>query len=287
MKYLVTGSSGFLGSYFLKKLIQEKKNFIGIDIKRNPYFDVKKFIKVDIVNLKELTKIFSKHKVDIVIHFAAIPGFDDCQKNPKKAFDTNISGTNNLVYLSRKFNIKKFLFISSFSTKNYLSNINTYGFTKFVGEQLILNKRKNYSMNACILRLSNVFGKYSSHKKSVVHQFVKNSISNKSLIIHDSGRQSRDLIYAGDVINKIYEIIKENKFKKKIYEVCKGKNISINKLSNLIDKITKKHNNIKKIKAPVGYDTKVKNKKKKFNQTYISYLNKRLLSVLNWYREQN
>ena len=123
--------------------------------------------------------------------------------------------------------------------------------------------------------------------RDVTPRFVKNSISNKSLIIHDSGRQSRDLIYAGDVINKIYEIIKENKFKKKIYEVCKGKNISINKLSNLIDKITKKHNNIKKIKAPVGYDTKVKNKKKKFNQTYISYLNKRLLSVLNWYREQN
>ena len=214
MSILVSGSSGFLGTYFINKLNKTKIKYLGIDIKKNPYINVKNFKKLDIQNFNHLDLIFRKYKFKKIIHFAAIPGFDDCQKNPNLAFNTNVVGTNNLANLSKKFKIEKFMFISSFSTKNYFSNISTYGMTKFMGEQIVINNKRNYSLNGCIVRLSNVFGKYSLHKKSVVHQFLKSFIKKKFFFIHDTGKQKRDLIYAGDVIEKLFKILKLKKFKK-------------------------------------------------------------------------
>ncbi len=287
MRFLVTGSSGFLGTYFIKKLIEKKIKFIGIDVKKNPYIKIKNFKKIDIRNIKDLNIIFSKNNFNSIVHFAAIPGFDDCQKNPKLAFDTNVLGTNNLIYLSKKYNIKKFIFISSFSTKNYFSKISTYGMTKFMGEQLIISNKLNYAANACIVRLSNIFGKYSLHKKSVVHQFLKFYLKKKKLLIHDTGDQKRDLIYAGEVISEILKLTKLKKFNKNIYEISKKNNISINELKVLIDQVTTEKNKFIRIKAPIGYDTRVEKKKINTNKKYIEYLNKRLLSVLNWYRQQS
>ncbi len=286
MNILVTGSSGFLGTYFIDKLHKKRAKYLGIDIKKNPYINIKNFKKIDIRNFNDLNFIFKKYKFKEVIHFAAIPGFDDCQKNLKLAFDTNVIGTYNLVELSKKFNVNKFIFISSFSTKNYFSKISTYGMTKFMGEQIIINSKKNYSLNGCVVRLSNIFGKYSIHKKSVVHQFLKNFIQKKIFLIHDTGKQQRDLIYAGDVIEKLFSLSKVRKFSKDFYEISKKNMISINELKILIDKITTKNNSSQKIRAPKGYDTEILKTKSKVDIKYLSYLNKRLLKVLNWYREQ-
>lgn len=286
MSILVTGSSGFLGTYFINKLDKTGTKYLGIDIKKNLYINIKNFKKIDIRNSNDLNLIFRKYKFKKVIHFAAIPGFDDCQKNSKLAFDTNVIGTNNLVEVSKKFKVNNFIFISSFSTKNYFSKISTYGMTKFTGEQIIINNKKNYSFNGCVVRLSNIFGKYSLHKKSVVHQFLKNFIKKKVFLIHDTGKQKRDLIYAGDVIEKLFSLSNEKKFSKDFYEISKKNMISINKLKMLIDKITSKNNLSQKIRAPKGYDTEILNIKSKGDKKYFNYLNKRLLKVLNWYREQ-
>jgi nucleoside-diphosphate-sugar epimerase len=286
MSILVTGSSGFLGTYFINKLDKIGTKYLGIDLKKNSYINIKNFKKIDIRNSNDLNLIFRKYKFKKVIHFAAIPGFDDCQKNSKLAFDTNVIGTNNLVEVSKKFKVNNFIFISSFSTKNYFSKISTYGMTKFTGEQIIINNKKNYSFNGCVVRLSNIFGKYSLHKKSVVHQFLKNFIKKKVFLIHDTGKQKRDLIYAGDVIEKLFSLSNKKKFSKDFYEISKKNMISINKLKILIDKITSTNNLSQKIRAPKGYDTEILITKSKEDKKYFNYLNKRLLKVLNWYREQ-
>ena len=78
-----------------------------------------------------------------------------------------------------------------------------------------------------------------------------------------------------------------NKFKKDYYEISKKALVSINELKSIIDKITQKNNFSIKIKAPGGYDTKVLSIKNTLNKKYLNYLNKRLLIVLNWYREQS
>jgi nucleoside-diphosphate-sugar epimerase len=141
-------------------------------------------------------------------------------------------------------------------------------------------------LNGCVVRLSNVFGKYSLHKKSVVHQFLKSFIKKNFFLIHDTGKQKRDLIYAGDVIEKLFKILKLKKFTKDYYEISKKNMISINQLKILIDKITSKDNLSIKIKAPKGYDTNILRTKTRPDMKYLNYLNKRLLVVLNWYNER-
>ena len=106
-------------------------------------------------------------------------------------------------------------------------------------------------------------------------------------MIHDTGDQKRDLIYAGEVISEILKLTKLKKFNKNIYEISKKNNISINELKVLIDQVTTEKNKFIRIKAPIGYDTRVEKKKINTNKKYIEYLNKRLLSVLNWYRQQS
>ena len=66
--------------------------------------------------------------------------------------------------------------------------------TKFTAEQITINSKKNYNLNSCVVRLSNVFGKYSLHKRSVVHPIYKEFFK-KIFLIHDTGKQQREILF--------------------------------------------------------------------------------------------
>ena len=101
----------FLILQYNKNLIIQQKeiDFIGYDIEEGN----------DIRDKFNLDKYFEQYKVDTVIHLAARAGVRKSAEFPEEYFSTNISGTQNLIELSQKYNIKRFVFFSSSSEDSF------------------------------------------------------------------------------------------------------------------------------------------------------------------------
>tara|TARA_X000000368_G_C22963230_1_gene681955 strand:+ start:351 stop:1091 length:741 start_codon:yes stop_codon:yes gene_type:complete len=141
---LLLGGSGNLGSNIVKSKLFK-------NLKSPP----KKIL--NILNKVKIEKYLMKNKIDLVIHGAGIARVKTCEKNKKKAYNTNVTGTSNIVNsiikIKKKFNKDiKIVFISSDavypSTKgNYKEtdkpkHYNYYGYTKIKGEKLIKKTQK-------------------------------------------------------------------------------------------------------------------------------------------------
>ena len=283
MNILITGGSGFIGTNLYLFFLKNTKNKLYLlDKKKNKFLKPKNFIKVDINNIFELENKIKKKKIDVIIHLAAISGVKHCHENTISSFKDNIVSTFNIINLAKNLNIKKILIASSFSVKTFTEKPSFYGFTKNTVENMVYSFRENYNLNISILRFSNVFGPYSSHKVSAVHNFIKNSLKNKPLLIHGTGKQSRDFIHVSEISKKINKIMHEKNLRF-IYSLNTKKKTSINSIINIINKISKKKNKFKYVTAPEGYDVRPDSIKPSNN------LNKKLYNYLqntySWYRQ--
>ena len=211
---------------------------------------------MDLCNNKELEKIFKKKKIKHIIHLAALPGFVSCHTNPDLAFKNNINATVNILNLSLKYNVRKVLIASSMGVDNFKYNPSIYGLTKSVCEMYGNTYSKVKKMRIINCRLSNVFGPFSYHKSSVVHNFIKKIILKKSIEIHSNGLQKRDFIYVEDVCEALINEL-DKKFKSTELKINTNKFLSILTLKSCLDEISKKNNNFKHIKTPDGYDDRI------------------------------
>ena len=115
MKIIVTGSSGFIGFHVSKKLLESGKKVHGVDSMNN-YYDVNlkkarlkilkkyenfSFSKTKIEYKKNLDKAFKKFKPTIVIHLAAQAGVRYSIEKPRVYLDSNITGTYNIIEISK------------------------------------------------------------------------------------------------------------------------------------------------------------------------------------------
>ena len=129
MKILITGSSGFIGFHLSKKLLDKGHKVYGYDSMNN-YYDVKlkkarynilkkyknfSFSKNKLENKNSLEKVFKKFKPKIVIHLAAQAGVRYSIEKPRVYLDSNITGSYNIIEVSKKFNVKHLIMASSSS----------------------------------------------------------------------------------------------------------------------------------------------------------------------------
>ena len=219
-KILVTGSSGFKGSWLCFWLHLLKANVVGISLKidiQAKLFNAlglkKKIIQynVDIKNFKKLNNIIKKEKPDIIFHLAAQSIVSESFKNPLSTFNTNIIGSANVLESVRKNRIKNLVFITS--DKCYLNVEKKKGYK----ENDKLGGHDNYSSSKASAEL--IFDSYSS-------SFFKNDY-----LQHATARAG-NVIGGGDFkINRILpDIIKSLKQNHKhidqIYVQVFGNNIA-------------------------------------------------------------
>ena len=185
MKFLITGVSGFVGeelAYFLQK--NPKYRILGIDKNKNHELDSSKIIfkECDLTSNKDnLNNIFNQFRPDVVIHCASkiLDTYDN-----KLIWKTNYYATKDLIEICSKYNVKKFIFISTFSIfqKNYDHAINenekpsyktTYGKTKYFTEQMLL--KSNFLGDIFILRCPIILGKKRSYRFGVLFGLIKDN----------------------------------------------------------------------------------------------------------------
>lgn len=154
---LVTGGAGFIGSHTVVELLKRDFGVIVIDNFCNSKISVinrmkeitKKdfdFIRCDIRNLNDLEKVFKSHKIDVVMHFAALKSGADSIKNPKTYYENNVVGTENLIKAMEQYGVEKLIFSSSATVYGDSKNVpiketevigktlSFYGETKYLNE---------------------------------------------------------------------------------------------------------------------------------------------------------
>ena len=285
MKAIVTGGAGFIGSHLVDLLVKKKYKVIVIDNfstgRASNLAHLKNKIivkKVDISKIGKWKGLFEG--ADIVFHLAAQADIVPSIKKPKSYFNSNVTGTINILELCVKNNIKKIVYAASSSCygipKNYptketskVSPEYPYALTKLIGEELVMHWSKVYNLSAVSLRFFNVFGtrsRTSGTYGAVLGVFLKQKLSNSPFTIVGNGSQKRDFTYVTDIANALYLA---SRYKKTdIFNVGSGKPHSINYLVKLLGGnkifIPKRpgepditHANITKIKRELSWKPKV------------------------------
>jgi UDP-glucose 4-epimerase len=203
------------------------------------------FVKCDISKIRNNSKYFKN--VSTVFHLAALADIVPSIQKPEEYFNSNVKGTLNVLQLSRKFKIKKFIYAASSSCygipKKYptsesekLNPIYPYAVTKKMGEDLALKWADIYKLNVTSLRFFNIYGlrsRTSGTYGAMFGVFLAQKINNSPLTIVGDGKQKRDFLNIKDAVEAI---IKSSKLKKNklILNIGSGKCYSINYIANLI-----------------------------------------------------
>jgi len=286
-KILVTGGTGTIGKSLIPALLSKKFNCLMISKKTNLRKSIMN-IHCDITDFVKLNKIINEQKPDVIIHLAAITGNINCEKNPKKAFSTNVLGTLNV--LNASITVKpKIIFVSTgeiygntqtkSDEKSKLNPSNVYGKTKMLSEILIQNFSTEFNLSSIILRLSYCYSE--NFPKKGFSLMLKNAIKGKKIKIY-GGNQTVDLLHIDDAVNAI---VKSIDYKKSgIFNIASGETYY---LTSIIKKLNKLLN--KKIDYQVlpyrGFEVKncrlnIKNSKKFLKFTPQKKLNDVLQTMI-------
>jgi len=189
MKILVTGGAGFIGSHTVVELQQAGYEVVVIDnlcnsseksLKRVEAITGKKvpFYKADIRDRNALEKLFSREKIDAVIHFAGLKAVGESVQKPWEYYENNIAGTLTLVDVMRQHGVKNIIFSSSATVYGNPAEIpiteacpkgqctNPYGWTKSMLEQILSDiQRADTEWNVILLRYFNPIG---AHKSGII-----------------------------------------------------------------------------------------------------------------------
>ena len=260
--YIVTGSSGFIASHTCESLLLDGHKITGID-NMNDAYDVRikehrlkklkqhpNFIysNIDITDLSALTAII-KERYDAIINLGARAGVRASADNPFIYYETNVTGTLNLLEMSKKFEIPKFVLASTSSVYGSVNSIpysegdltdfplSQYAASKKAAETLTHTYHNLYGLDVTILRYFTVYGPAGRPDMSVM-RFIKWIIEEEEIHLFGDGKQSRDFTYVGDIARGTIAGIKKLGYE--IINLGSDHPVSLLEVISIIEKITGK-----------------------------------------------
>jgi len=258
---LITGAAGFIGFHLANTLLKKgATNIIGFD-NMNDYYDVslkeerlsilKKhknftFIKGDLKNLETVKKVFTEHKIDLVVHLAAQAGVRYSLINPRAYLDANLVGFFNILELSVKHKIKHLVYASSSSVYGYNETVpfsvehktdtpvSLYAATKKSNELLAYAYANIYKLPMTGLRFFTVYGPYG-RPDMAYYSFTEKILNDEPINVFNNGDLYRDFTYIDDIVTGIVNVMSKTPEKDKYNVPSKVYNIGNNKPENLMD----------------------------------------------------
>ena len=277
MNIIVTGGAGFIGSNFVRMILDEHKDTFVVNLDSltyagnlgnlDGYLDNKnhKFVKGDICDGKLVEKLIDEHKIDAIINFAAESHVDRSLVNPGVFIDTNVTGTLTLLKAALEKNIGKFLQVSTdevygslgeegmFTEQTPISPNSPYSASKAAADHLVCAFGHSWGLKYNITRCSNNYGQYQFPEK-MIPLMINNALNGKDLPIYGDGLYVRDWLYVYDHCTAIWKVLTEAE-PGTIYNVG-GNNEKTNlAVVNLIlDRLGKDASLIKHVKDRPGHD---------------------------------
>ena len=208
-KVVLFGGSGFLGSYVADELIGRGFDVTVADLyKSENVQNIKKFEKVDILNIEDIKKILKD--VSIVYNFSAIAELDEAINNPISTFQVNVMGNLNILEACKEVGgIDRFVYASSaYALSNYGS---FYGISKQTSEKLTQEYYKKYGLKYTVIRYGSLYGERASNNNSI-YKLLRSAIKNREIRFEGDGEELREYIHAADAAKLSVDILEDRQY---------------------------------------------------------------------------
>jgi dTDP-glucose 4,6-dehydratase len=270
MTILVTGGAGFIGSNLLHHLVSTVEDKI-ICVDNLTYAadwhnipDPVILYTTDIADEHNCEYIFKKYKPKTVFHLAAESHVDNSIKDCAQFIHTNINGTVNLLKLSLKYEVDRFMHIStdevygtieedSFTEKSNYNPRNPYSASKASSDHFVNAFHNTYGLPTIITNCSNNYGP-RQYKEKLIPQTILNLLEGKKVPIYGDGKQIRDWLYVQDHCEALVEVWSRGRVGQK-YNIggeCEIKNIDLVRM--ILDYLNMNEDMIEYVQDRPGHD---------------------------------
>jgi len=249
MKILVTGGLGFIGSNFIRYMLDNYSDIKIINVDNMSYgsnpMNLKDyeedrrygFVKGDICDKDLMEKLMAN--VDAVVNFAAQTHVDRSISDPVPFFKSNVEGVFTMLEILRKMKSRSIRFIQistdevygditkgSFKEEDRLKPSSPYSSTKASADMLCLSYHRTYDLDIIITRCTNNFGQYQFPEKLIPKTIIR-AMMDLKIPIYGSGMNVRDWIYVYDHCEAVDIVMRRGK-SGEIYNISSG-----NELTNI------------------------------------------------------
>jgi dTDP-glucose 4,6-dehydratase len=228
-RYLVTGGAGFIGSNFVRYVLEQEPDASVTNLDLLTYAGVKAtvdelerndrhtFVLGDIRDIDLVDRLVADH--DVVVHFAAESHVDRSIEGPSVFLETNVVGTGVLIDAARRHNLNRFVHVSTdevygsveegFAPEDaVLEPSSPYSASKAGSDLLVQSYGVTFGYEAIVTRCTNNYGPYQFPEK-VIPLFVTNLLDGKTVPLYGDGRNERDWLYVRDHCAAIHMLIDE------------------------------------------------------------------------------
>lgn len=232
MKLFITGGAGFIGSNFIRHILEVRKHYAVVNYDkltyagnlanlsgaaRNPHYQ---FIQGDICDAAAVET--AMRGCDAVVHFAAESHVDRSIYEPAQAIATNVTGTFVLLQVARKTGVGRFVQISTDEVygdlppadfadeESLLRPSSPYSSSKAASDLLALSYLRTYGLPVMVTRSSNNYGPYQFPEK-FLPLMITNALVDKPLPIYGDGKQQRDWLHVEDNCRGILAVLERGR----------------------------------------------------------------------------
>jgi nucleoside-diphosphate-sugar epimerase len=230
MKILVTGFSGFIGTYLLEKLNQTNHELILMDIANG----------FDICDWEQIKHI---DNVDVIVHLANLSFVPASYEEPKKFYTTNYLSTLNMLELCR-INQARMIFFSSYvyghpqyqpiDEKHPIQAFNPYAQTKVICENLCEGYNRDFKVPVTIFRPFNIYGK-GQNPDFLIPSIIQQARNGKIVIKDD--RPKRDYIHVEDIVDAVITAIENAQSGLHTYNLGTGVSYSVKEIVDIVQSL--------------------------------------------------
>ncbi len=227
MKILITGYSGFIGTYLQKRLKQTQHELVLADITNG----------IDICDWQQVKRF---EGIDIVIHLANLSFIPASYNEPKKFYETNYLSTLNMLELCRLQNAKMIYFSSymyghpqyqPIDENHPIQAYNPYSQTKVICESLCEGYNRDFKVPITIFRPFNIYGK-GQNPEFLIPSIIQQAQNGKIIIKDD--RPKRDYIHVEDIVEAIIAAIDNQTDKFEKFNLGTGKSYSVKEIIEIV-----------------------------------------------------
>lgn len=309
MRILVTGACGFIGSNFVRHILEkypkyhvlnlDKLTYAGNlnnlkDLQENPRY---KFVKGDICDRELVGKLISDD-IDAVVNFAAESHVDRAIQDASSFVQTNVYGTYVLLEASRKHNIKKYLQIStdevygsiekgSFKETDLLEPNNPYSASKASADMMARSYNRTYGLFTLITRSSNNFGPFQYPEK-LIPSFIIHLLKAEKVPLYGDGLNVRDWLFVQDNCEAI-DLVLHKGISGEIYNIgAKNEKTNLEMAKFILREMGKSDDFINFVEDRLGHDRRYslnESKVRKLGWTPKNEFYSALKKTISWYKE--
>jgi len=275
MRLLVTGGAGFIGSNFVRRIVNgtypgvsqltvlDKLTYAGtlknLEMLPKESFE---FIKGDIANPDLISDLTKRH--DAIVNFAAESHVDRSITGARDFIETNVLGVQNLLAASLQNQVSVFVQVStdevygsisegSWSEEYPLLPNSPYSASKASADLICRSYNRTFGMDIRVTRCSNNYGPHQFPEK-VIPLFVTNLIDNGKVPLYGNGQNVRDWLHVDDHCDGIYSVLSEGK-SGNIYNIGGGRELTNRELTEVIlRKFDRDDSSIEYVTDRLGHD---------------------------------